>query len=149
MKPLYILTTVTVITAIILHRIHGETSYPFAARIGMTAMLFFTALGHFMFTKGMVKMIPDVIPYKKGMVYLTAIFEMAAGVGLHIPQLRTLAACLLILFFVLILPANIKAAQEKLDYQSGNYDGKGMEYLWFRIPLQILFILWVYFSAIH
>jgi hypothetical protein len=28
------------------------------------------------------------------------------------------------------------------------FDGNGLNYLWFRVPLQILFIVWVYFSLI-
>ena len=30
-------------------------------------------------------------------------------------------------------------------YQNGTYTGNGINYLWFRIPLQIFFILWVYY----
>jgi uncharacterized membrane protein len=48
----------------------------------------------------------------------------------------------------LLLPANIKAAKEHIDYQKGNFEGSGLKYLWFRMPLQILFILWIYLSAI-
>jgi len=55
----------------------------------------------------------------------------------------------LILFFILILPANILAALKKVDYQKGTNDGPGAGYLWFRIPLQIFFIAWVaWFSVL-
>ena len=93
-------------------------------------------------------MIPGFIPFKKELVYLTAFIEVARAIGLHIAQFRTITTWLLILFFVLITPANIKASIEQLDYQKGTLDGNGLPYLWFRIPLQILFIAWVYFSAI-
>ncbi|MGH2645000.1 MAG: hypothetical protein ACRDE2_13690, partial [Chitinophagaceae bacterium] len=55
---------------------------------------------------------------------------------------------LLILFFILILPANISAATRHIDYQKPIAEGNGLAYLWFRIPLQILFIVWTYLSAI-
>ena len=55
---------------------------------------------------------------------------------------------MLILFFIAILPANIKASLENINYQTGELNGNGIEYLWFRIPLQIVFILWVYFTTI-
>ena len=112
-------------------------------------MLLFTALGHFMFTDGMVMMIPDFVPYRKELVYFTAIIEIAGALGLHIPQFQTIVAWLLILFFILILPTNIKASIEQLDYQKATFGGNGLMYLWFRVPLQILFILWVYFSSIR
>jgi len=70
------------------------------------------------------------------------------ALAIHIAQLRTITAWLLILFFILMLPANIKASIENLNYQTGTYDGNGLSYLWFRIPLQILFITWVYISSI-
>ena len=52
------------------------------------------------------------------------------------------------LFFIAIIPANIKASMENINYQTGELDGSGLEYLWFRIPLQVFFIVWVFFSAI-
>jgi uncharacterized membrane protein len=111
-------------------------------------MLLFTASGHFVFTQGMSMMMPDFIPYKAELVYLTGFIEIAAAVALHIPSLRVPSAWLLIVFFLLILPANIHAAIKQVDYQKGTYEGSGLSYLWFRVPLQILFIAWTYLSSI-
>ena len=36
-----------------------------------------------------------------------------------------------------------------VNYETGASDGNGMKYLWFRIPLQVFFILWVYWSALR
>jgi hypothetical protein len=47
----------------------------------------------------------------------------------------------LIIFFVVMLPANINAAVKHIDYQKGTTDGSGVNYLWFRVPLQVFFIL--------
>lgn len=148
MKPLIVLIVATIITGVSLKLISGVYNFPLSARIGMTTMLLFTAMGHFMFTDGMTMMIPDFIPFKKELVYFTAIIEIAGAIGLHIPLFRTITAWLLILFFILMLPANIKASIEQLDYQKATFDGKGLTYLWFRIPLQILFMVWVYISSI-
>ncbi|WP_308990525.1 hypothetical protein QLS71_003470 [Mariniflexile litorale] len=38
-------------------------------------MLLFTALGYFIFTNGMTLMLPNIIPFKKEMVYFTAFIE--------------------------------------------------------------------------
>jgi len=48
----------------------------------------------------------------------------------------------------LILPANSYAAVKKIDLEKANYNGSGLNYLWFRIPLQVLFIGWVYWFAL-
>ncbi|MNR31018.1 hypothetical protein D3C85_1485050 [compost metagenome] len=114
----------------------------------MCAMLFFTAIGHFVYTKGMSMMIPSIVPLKTEIIYLTGLLEVLLGIGLLIPSLRVYTAWFLVLFFTLLLPANIYAALKHIDYQKGSFDGNGMSYLWFRVPLQILFIAWTYVSTI-
>jgi hypothetical protein len=37
---------------------------------------------------------------------------------------------------------------EHINLYEANYNGAGLEYLWFRIPLQLFFIVWIYLSAI-
>ena len=59
-----------------------------------------------------------------------------------------MTARLLIVFFIGILPANIYGALKKVNLQTGRLDGHGTSYLWFRVPLQILFIVWTFVSAI-
>jgi len=128
--------------------IGGETDYSLSGKIAMAVMLLLTASGHFMFANGMTAMIPGFIPFKKELVLGTGIIEIAAAIGLLISKLQHLAAWLLIVFFILILPANINAAIKRIDYQKGTLDGPGLNYLWFRVPLQLFFIAWTYFFAI-
>ncbi|WP_333908114.1 DoxX family protein [Tenacibaculum soleae] len=112
-------------------------------------MLIFTAIGHFAFTKGMTMMIPDFIPFKENVVYLTEIFEILLAIGLLIPKLKDISGWALIIFLLLMLPANIYASINNVNYQKGTLDGNGLTYLWFRIPLQILFIIWTYICSIR
>jgi uncharacterized membrane protein len=126
----------------------GDFDFSLAGRIAMSVMLIFTGIGHFAFAEGMTLMLPSIVPFKKVVVYLTGVIEVAAAIGLLIPRLQNLTPWLLILFFFLILPANINAAINKIDYQKGTTDGNGLSYLWFRVPLQVFFIAWVYFFAV-
>ncbi len=148
MKPLLVLILTFTIAVITLKGIQKQYDFALSSRIALSAMLLFTAVGHFAFTKGMTMMIPNVVPYKKQLVYLTGIIEVLAAIGLLIPNFRALTGWLLISFFIILLPANIYAAIKHVDYQKGTFDGNGPNYLWFRIPLQVLFILWTYISAI-
>jgi uncharacterized membrane protein len=91
----------------------------------------------------MAKMLPSFLPFKKEIVRLTGLIEVAGAIGLLIPTARYATVMALIIFFILILPANILAALKKVDYQKGANDGPGISYLWFRIPLQLFFIAWV------
>ena len=149
MKLLVFLLIVFAIALLAIKIIFHKYEIALSARIAMSAMLVVTAIGHFAYTRGMTLMIPGFIPFKTEIVYLTGIIEIMAAIGLLIPQFRILTAWLLILFFVLLLPANIKAAIEHVDFEKGTYDGKGLNYLWTRIPLQIIFILWTYLSSIR
>ena len=148
MKPLIVLITAFLLSLLIIKIFSGGFDYALAGNIAMSVMLLFTSVGHFLYTKGMVMMMPDFIPYKKEIVYATGVIEIAAAIGLLLPGLRYLTSVLLVIFFVLILSANINAAVKKVDYQKGTRNGPGLSYLWFRVPLQIFFILWVlYFGA--
>ena len=148
MKPLIVLITVFIITLIVTRLTGGSFNYSIAGRIAMSAMLLLTASGHFMYAKGMEAMIPSFIPFKNALVFFTGFVEIAAAIGLLIPKLQGLTGWLLIIFFILVLPANIHAALHSIDYQKGATDGPGPGYLWFRVPLQLLFIGWVYFFAL-
>ena len=148
MKPLIVLLTVFAVSLLAIKLLQGNYDFAWSGRMAMSAMLVFTAIAHFAFTKGMTMMLPDFIPNKTAVVYLTGLIEIAAATGLFIPGLRVLTAWLLIIFFILILPANIYAAVKNIDYQKGTSEGNGLTYLWFRIPLQMLFIIWTYLSAI-
>ena len=149
MAPLIFLLVTFLIALFAIKLIRKEYNIALSARIALSVMLVFTAIGHFIYTKGMTMMMPEFMPYKTQLVYGTGILELLAAIGLHLPKMRTATAWLLILFFVLILPANINAALKNVDYQKATFNGKGTSYLWFRIPLQILFIVWTYLSSIQ
>jgi uncharacterized membrane protein len=149
MKPLVVLIIAFALSLLSIYLISGLWNYELAGRIAMSAMLLFTAIGHFAFTKGMAMMVPDVVPYKREIIYITGVFEIIAAIGLLIPSVQVWSAVTLIVFFILMLPGNIKASLQHMDYQKGNLDGPGPAYLWFRIPLQVLFIAWTYACAIR
>lgn len=148
MKPLIVLLAIFFVSIFLIKLVTKKYNLPLAGQIAMCAMLIFTSIGHFMFSQGMAMMIPTIIPYKTEIVYLTGVLEILLGICLLIPSLRVYSAWILILFFLLILPANIYAAINHVDYQKGTFDGNGLTYLWFRVPLQIVFILWTYLSSI-
>jgi uncharacterized membrane protein len=149
MKPFIILIVGFLATLLATKLFLGNIDIALSGRVAMSIMLLFTAIGHFAFVKGMTLMIPESIPFKKEIVYFTAVDEIAASIGLMIPELQNLTGWLLIAFFIIVLPANINAAKENIDFVKADATGKGPEYLWLRIPLQVFFIAWVYYFAIY
>ncbi|GGX29332.1 DoxX family protein [Aquimarina muelleri] len=149
MKPLIVLIVSFAISFFILKLVKKEYDFALSARIAMSIMLVFTAIGHFIFTKGMSMMIPNIIPFKENFVYLTGLFEILLAIGLLIPKLKDISGWTLVIFLLLMLPANIYSSINTINYQKGTFDGHGVNYLWFRIPLQIFFIVWTYISSIR
>ncbi len=147
MKPLVVLLSVFVAGSVISRIVLKDWNLPFAGNLAMCLMLMLTASGHILFTKGMAMMLPPFVPFKNLIIYLTGIAEVILGLALLFPSVRGLAGLSLIVFFILLLPANIYAAIKHLDLEQAAYAGPGPRYLLFRIPLQLLFIGWVaYFS---
>ncbi|MNG54180.1 hypothetical protein D3C87_453100 [compost metagenome] len=149
MKPLFVLLTVFLISNLVIRQYKGDMDYHLAGKIALAATLLFTSLGHLIYTKGMVLMLPDFIPLKKEMIYMTGLLEVMGAFGLFIPSLSRLTGMLLIVFFILILPTNIYASMRHLNYETATFDGKGPGYLWFRIPFQLLLIGWTYYFALR
>lgn len=147
MKPLIVLLASFCVALGILTYTNGLESFPLAMRIAMGCMFAFTAIGHFAFPKGMSAMLPDFFPARTLLVYASGVLEFAFAVALIYDDYIQLTAWIIIAFLIVTLPFNIKAAREKLDYQTGNYDGPGLKYLWFRVPLQFLFIGWIYIAV--
>ena len=148
MKPLILLIAVFAISAVVSQLATGNWHLIFNGNLAMCIMLCFTALGHFKFTKGMTMMLPASIPLKLELVYFTGIAEIALGLALLFPSLRYVAGIILIVLFLVLLPANIHAAIKHINYETAAYDGKDISYLWVRIPMQVLFIVWVFFFSV-
>lgn len=148
MKSFIILVAATALCRLTFFVLSGDIDLIPCGRIAMAAMLVYRAILHFRFNKGMAMMLPDFMPMKRGIVHFTGIIEIAAAVGLVSDNTHFITAILLVLFFILILPANVKGAKNKIDPEQANHEGYGPGYLWFRIPLQFIFIGWVVYFAI-
>ena len=147
MRPLIVLIAAFVIVVIFMKVITKSTKWQLAGRISMSVMLLFTSIGHFLFPEGMAAMIPGVFCCKNEIILVTGLLEVVFAISLIFVGNKVIIGWVIIAFFVAILPANIYAALEHINYQTGSPDGPGPEYLWFRVPLQLFFILWVYFST--
>jgi uncharacterized membrane protein len=115
-------------------------------RISLALMLFLTGTAHFTQTDLMVEMMPEFMPLKRETVYFTGVIEFLAAVGLVIDKTSKPAAILLIIFFLAVLPANIVGSLKQVNL--GGMEN-GAAYLFFRVPLQIFFILWAYYFGVR
>lgn len=110
-----------------------------AARIALGTMLVLTGIAHFTSTEAMVRMVPPFLPARASIIYATGVLELgvAAALFARFDRRTPWLGWALAAFFVTLLPANIYSAVAETGL-----GGHGAGYLWFRLPLQGLFIGW-------
>jgi uncharacterized membrane protein len=113
-------------------------------RIGITLVFAFTGMGHFIKAREMSQMIPEKVPMRLPLIYVSGVFELLAAVGILVPEISRQVGIILCCFLVLVFPSNIYAAIKRVDF--GGH-GMGPVYLLARAPLQILLLGWVYWFA--
>jgi uncharacterized membrane protein len=82
---------------------------------------------------------PPAFPMHLEAVYISGIFEILGGVCVLIPSLRRIAGLGLIALLISVYPANIYMAITPEAFPEIS-----IELLYFRLPLQFLFIYWAY-----
>ena len=82
MNPLVVLLSAFMIILLVLYAVDSRLNLLIAGNIAMSIMLLFTAIGHFIFTKGMALMLPDSLKYRNELVIITGIMEVIFALGL-------------------------------------------------------------------
>ncbi|MFZ0369765.1 MAG: hypothetical protein WAM07_09190 [Halobacillus sp.] len=105
------------------------------------AAFFFAGVTHFIYDHGFAQMIPQWVPYKLIIVYVTGITEWLLALLLLFPQTRRAAGWATAAFLVIVLPANIYAAIYGIPAPWS--EGTNVTALWVRPLFQPLLIWWV------
>jgi uncharacterized membrane protein len=112
-------------------------SWVASTRSALAVMFLFTGIAHFTARAGheMTRMLPSVLGNAMAIIYFTGVCEIAGAISILVPRTRVLAGVCLILFLIVVFPANVKAAREKLSV-----GGRPATPLVPRTAMQILFI---------
>jgi uncharacterized membrane protein len=114
-----------------------------STRYALAVMFFFTSAAHFnKIRHELARMMPAIFPNPMALVYFTGVCEILGAMGMLVPRTRSLAGLCLFLFLLAILPANVKAARERLTV-----GGRLATALWLRVPMQILFLVLICWST--
>jgi uncharacterized membrane protein len=144
MAPLIVLLMVTVLARVAGQlRFPALRSWPAATRVGLAVMFLFTAVAHFNAMRSdLVRMVPPVFPNPELMVTVTGICEVLGAIGLLIPGTRRWAGLALIVFLIVVLPANVHAARTGVTLR-----GAAATPVVPRVAMQALFIGLLWWSA--
>jgi uncharacterized membrane protein len=110
--------------------------------------IFFIAAGvnHFVSPGIYLGIMPPFLPWPMALIYVSGVAEIAGGLGVLVPSVRRIAAWGLIALLLAVFPANIYAAFHGM--QIGDHSVPAWV-LWVRLPVQFLFIAWVYLSCLR
>lgn len=121
-----------------------ECASPSLSQSLLGALFITTGVLHFISPKFYEAIIPESWPYKKEMVQVSGVAELAGGIGVLVPSTRRLAGKGLIALLLAVYPANINMA-----VNPGKYRRFPAWALWARLPLQFLAIGWVRRAALR
>jgi uncharacterized membrane protein len=110
-----------------------------AAKIFTGPGLILSGILHFAIPKTYIAIVPESYPAKRELVYASGVTELAAGIGSLHPATRRAAGWLGILTMLGVYPANVQMA-----LNPGKYSQIPSAALWARLPLQGVFIWWIY-----
>ncbi|MGB5314735.1 MAG: MauE/DoxX family redox-associated membrane protein [Robiginitalea sp.] len=105
----------------------------------MALLYILAGILHFAIPVMYERIVPPWIPKKRAVVYLTGILEIAFGVALFFPALRSTGLYGIIVLLLLFLPAHTYMVRDKTA-------GMGIPIwiLYLRIPFQGLLIYWAF-----
>ncbi len=105
---------------------------------------FFIVAGalHFVVPAFYLAMMPPWLPAHRALVVVSGIAEIIGGLGLLVDRWRRAAGIGLLLLLVAVFPANV---QMLLNARAA---GEPELLLWLRLPLQFVFLWWVWRVAV-
>jgi len=90
----------------------------------------------------LAEMIPSYFPAPLLLVYMTGIFELLGAAGLLVSTVKVLAANCLIVLLIGMFLANVNAAKKGVTLR-----GKPATPLWLRTPMQVFFVVLLWWST--
>lgn len=115
------------------------------ARFFSGPVMILAGINHFVMPDVYEKIIPPELPGPRALVYISGIAEIVGGLGTMHPRTRRPAGWFLIGTLLAVFPGNIYMAANAEDFPG--VPG-GAAALYARLPLQALFIYWVYLAAL-
>ncbi|MCG8367609.1 MAG: hypothetical protein MJA27_30270, partial [Pseudanabaenales cyanobacterium] len=87
-----------------------------AGCIAFAALFLFTGVSHFSLVDGMVQMLPEWLPGRYPIIYIAGIMEIAMGIGFLWSSTRRITGIVAIAFLICVLPSNIYASLNSVDF---------------------------------
>ena len=106
---------------------------------GLSLFFIYFGIDHFINPEFYLSIMPPAFPLHAEAVYISGFFEILGGISVLIAPLRKIAGWGLVALLICVYPANIYMAITPEAFPEIS-----IELLYFRLPLQFLFIYWAY-----
>lgn len=114
------------------------------ALVGLSGFFVLGGLNHFLNPAFYISMMPSYLPAPRTLVFISGVLEILGGFGVLHPITRRLAGWGLIALLIAVFPANVEMALNAEAFT--NF--ASARALYARLPLQVVFIVWVYYAAL-
>ena len=115
------------------------------ALFGLSGFFLLGGINHFLNPGFYLSMMPPYLPAPRTLVYISGVLEILGGFGVLHPATRRWAGWGLIALLIAVFPANLYMALNTEEFSEFASAGA----LYGRLPLQIVFIAWVYYAALQ
>jgi uncharacterized membrane protein len=108
-----------------------------AGRIGVCLVFLFAALGHFFKTDSMILMLPQSVPARRAVIYVSGVFEILVAIGVASLPNPSYVGWMIVLYLIAIFLSNVYAAIHRIPFGGHSM---GPRYLFARFPMQLLLV---------
>ena len=115
------------------------------ARIFAGPVMALAGINHFIMPRFYERIMPDYVPAQREMVYASGVAEFLGAIATLHPRTRRAGGWVLVATLLAVFPANIHMAIHPERYP--DIPG-GQATLLARLPLQVLFLYWVWLAAL-
>ena len=129
----------------------NEIAFAIAGRLALCAMFLFVGVLHLNYSEGIYLTYPDFLSqtFKIRLVFAVADLQFAFATGLVFANVSRIIVPLVLMYLVLGLFTQIKACLKHISVKRENYTGRGIAYLFFKIPEQLFIIGWTYYFVLY
>ena len=113
------------------------------ARVFAGPVMVLAGVNHFLNPGFYERIVPPALPATDALVYASGVAEIAGALGTMHPRTRRRAGWFLIATLIAVYPANVYMAVE-----ADRFADVPRWALWARLPLQFLFVYWVWVATL-
>lgn len=129
---------------------YNDIAYAVSGRLALSVMFVFSGVLHLYYKEGIYLTYPDFLSQtnKIKAVFIVGDLQFAFAAGLVFRDVAQIIIPVILIYLILRFFTQIKACIKHISIKRGNFTGKGLPYLFFKIPEQLIIIAWAYYFVL-